>query len=132
LTKDDVIYSSTGSTENKLHLGNIGKLREFMCHVGISEEKKVTTLVTDRVPELSYPFIVTGLADAVPAISALVMEKTPLANSIDALADVGTAALGEDGDAGLVGLALQPLQTKPSYVVRVELQGQYPQRHLRL
>jgi hypothetical protein len=76
-------------------------------------------LVTDRFPELSYPLMVTGLAALFPAMSALVMEKTPAANSMDAVVDVGTPARGEDGAVGLVALAFQLLQIKPSYVVRV-------------
>jgi hypothetical protein len=78
----------------------------------------VIVLVTDRVPELSNPLMVTGLADAAPAISALVKEKTPLANSMDAVVAVGTPARGSDGAVGLVILAFQLVQTKPWYVVR--------------
>jgi hypothetical protein len=77
------------------------------------------SLVTVCVPALLNPLIVTGLAPGCPAMSTLVMEKTPLANSKVALEDNGIPALGVDGAAGSVGLDLKPLQTKPWYVVRI-------------
>jgi hypothetical protein len=77
------------------------------------------SLVTICVPALLNPLIVTGLADADPAMSTLVMENTPFANSKVDEEDVGTAALGGEDATGVVLLALKLFQTKPWYVVSV-------------
>jgi hypothetical protein len=81
--------------------------------------RNVTVLDTVSVPELSNPRTVTGLADADPAMSTLVMENTPFANSKVDEEDVGTAALGGEDATGVVLLALKLFQTKPWYVVSV-------------
>jgi hypothetical protein len=82
---------------------------------------KAIVLETDTVPELSYPMTVTGLAGGSPAMSTLIMEKTPLANSMVEERDVATAPRRGDGGAGMVRLASQPSQIKPLYVVMTSL-----------
>jgi hypothetical protein len=75
---------------------------------------KLITSLTDRFPELSYPFTVTALAALFPTMIALTIEKTPLANSMDAVVDVRETSRGDTGERP----AYQLLQIKPSYVVR--------------